>query len=183
MDSFKIDFNSITRPLKVRMSPQPKAPYNTNLISITKDRNNRLYYDFEKPTTINIGGQKISDVLEYSVKKYQDAATDKGKIYNIVTNNSDITAYTHNDKFYMLDERFGYKKTMKIGNQVLKGDVSRQLKADGTQIYSAIGKNFNIKSVVIANDGKIIPPVPSAFSKMTNSILKKAKIVMMLLKF
>lgn len=183
MDSFKIDFNAIKKPLKIPMTQQAKGPYRTNMVSITKGRDNWLRYYFEKPATVDIGGQKISDVLGYSVKKYQDAVTDKGKIYNIVTNNSDITAYTHNDKFYMLDERFGYKKTMKIGNQVLKGDVSRQLKADGTQIYSAIGKNFNIKSVVIANDGKIIPPVPSAFSKMTNSILKRAKTVMMLLKF
>lgn len=150
---------------------------------VSKTDSGRVLCSFDKPTSLNIAGKKIKGVSEYSYINYSDAATKNGKYYQIHKPNSDISLYTHDNKFYLMNEHFPTPRKRKIGGHILDGEMSMKIEADGTKTYKTIGKNFRIKSLVVNPDGSIIPPQKGSWEKFAERFAQKSKNVSKFLKF
>ena len=103
MNDFCIDFSRLLKnneTVKLNVANSSKGPHAGNKVQITKD-NNRTHYYYDKPTTIDVGGKKIKNVIDYSTIKFKDGTTNNGQSFDITTTKSHINAYTHDNKFYV----------------------------------------------------------------------------------
>ena len=188
MNNYKVNLGSILKPnviTRLYNTPQVKAPIKSEGFSVVKDNEGRTSYLFNKPQNVNIAGQKIKGIYNYSVVPFKDGATNNGKLYNLKTSRSDISLYTHDNKFASMFEYFKYPQTLKIGEYNLRGDLTKIIKADGSKEYQVITPNFKIKKINISPNGTIQGPKKSSFEIMKNNLfqaINKNKFISKLLK-
>ena len=186
MNSYGVDLSYVlpdNAKMKVAIVPHNKGPVKSKYVTYMKDNAGRLCAIMNKPQTLDLGGHKINKVMNYVVSNFVDAATDKGKLYDIETLSSDISAYTYDGKFAFLREQFNRPRTIKIGNHILKDAQFKTETADGAKEYQAITKYYNIKTMKVTPDGVVIPPKKNMFEKAAELLSKKSKSISKLLKF
>ena len=176
MNSYTVDLGSMLQPNKstrLYFAPEKKGPVKLDTFSVLKEDGGRATYAFNNPKKLEIAGQKIKDVYDYSVVPYKDAATNKGKYYHIYTSDSDISLYTHDNHFALMEETYLRPKTIQIGEHKLRGDVTKVSHPDGSKLYSVITPNYKIKTIKISPDGTITGPKKSFLERMSNNIMQK----------
>lgn len=180
MNDFRVDFASILNKntsLRLSLADKRKGPLKPEQILISKDDKGFTSYYMDKPNSIDVGGKKIPNVYQYTTMNFSDASTDKGRVYSIRTPESDISAYMKDGKFAMLAETYDGTKSINVGNHSLKGHISKEVYADGSQKYNAITKNYRVKSIKVSPDGIIIGPQKSLAEKLGMAIAKKVKLL------
>lgn len=178
-----VDMIPVNKSVTVKIPKDNRYISGFNSVEMYKQENGRVWSTFDKPVQINVGGKKINDVLEYSTIKYTDGVTKKGRSFDIVTKDSYINAYTHDGKFYLMDQMLKNPAEIKIGDKVLKGQITKRTHADGSRLYTAIGKNLSIKKIVVAPNGQIVPVAKGKLQKMSEMIIKNTKMFLSILKF
>ncbi len=186
MSGYNIDFSYLL-PNKSKISmlsiPQnEKGPLKPKHITYMKDEKGRLYGIMDKPQTINIGGHKFKNVLDYVVTNFADAATDNGKLFDITTPESDITAYTHDGKFAFYREHYNQPRKIKIGEHELKNAIYKTETASGAKEFQEVTKYYRIRTIKVSPDGTIIGPKKNLFEKAASLLSKKSKTIGKLLK-
>ncbi len=178
MKAYSIDLSQVApvvprhKAMKLFIEQPKKAPLKQETMKVYRDNDCRLSCYYQKPKNLKIGGQKINNVIEYSVSSYKDALTDNGKLYCISTPNSEISLYTHDNKFEMMNESYLSRQKINIGEHSLYGDVSKTTMADGSKVYEVITPNFKIKKIKISPEGIISGPKKSSFELMKKNILQ-----------
>ncbi len=176
MNSYNIDLAKTLSPNKqitLSLTQPRKGPLKPITITAFKENDVRTHFIYQKPQNINIAGQNIKKVYDYSVVKYKDAATQNGKLYDITTDKSRISLYTHDNKFALMEETYRQPRTLNIGNYKLKGDVTKSIKADGSKEYSVITSHYKIKKINISPEGIITGPKKSLLELIQNKLVQK----------
>lgn len=176
MNSYRVDLGTMLQPNKstrLYFAPQKKGPIKSETFSAYKDDAGRSFYIFNNSKNIDIAGQKIKDVYDFSVIPYKDGVTQNGKFYNIKTGESNISLYTHDNKFALMEETYSYPKTIKVGEHHLRGDVTKISRPDGSKLYKVITPNYAIKTIKVASDGTITGPKKTLVERMTSNLMQK----------
>ena len=163
---------------KYLSSNQRNRVYNSGKPSLLKNSAGCVLCNCEKPFQLNVDGHKIPNVYPYSVVDYKDAITNNGKLYDIKTVKSNISLYTHDNKFAMLREYFQGAQSLDINGKKLYGHIIRTLFKDGTQKYEVVTPNYKTKIINLDAFGKEIVPkqmnlkVINKMFKQTRKLLK-----------
>lgn len=161
-----------------------KVPIKSNMATVYKDKNDRLYISFKKPVTLDVDGHKIKDVSCYDVKNYTDKATNNGKYYSIDTPESRISLFTHDNKFATMVERFRDEKTMDMNGKKSTGTLEKYTFADGKQKYEMFTNNYKHRIMSLDANGNIITKTKkSVTSGIAQQLMKGIKKLSKLLKF
>ena len=166
MNSYGVDLSYVlpdNAKMKVAIVQHNKGPVKSKYVTYMKDNAGRLCAIMNKPQTLDLGGHKINKVMNYVVSNFVDAATDKGKLYDIETLSSDISAYTYDGKFAFLREQFNRPRTIKIGNHILK---DAQFKTETADIDTEIENK--VEEMVQEFSGEDYVPVSFVSEKNTN---------------
>lgn len=184
MVAYNIDISKYldeNKNYKLSFYNDKKGPLKENTAIVFKNNDGRVQYSYEKPVQLKIAGQHVPNVYSCSVIDYKDGVTNNGKCYDIVTDKSKISLYTHDNKFALLREYFPEHHTLNVNDKKLYGNVTRTLFKDGSQEYQIISPNFNVKTVKLDTLGKeIVPKQIKKANGMGKMLLKIFSIMKML---